>query len=182
MNNQQLPSRILEITPDQYTPEQHAGVDALLQGRGRLLTPYKVWLYSPELLRVMEQLGTFLNKKSSLSEREVELGICLIAHHWKSEYVFRVHAARCLNLGYPPAVIDAIRDNKAPDLPNLREQAVYEIAVLAQQTGPGPDEAFDRAVAVLGRNGLAEVLCLLGYYTSVAIAMKLHRIPIPANL
>ena len=125
MNNQQLPSRILEIPPDQYTPEQRAGVDALLQGRGRLLTPYKVWLYSPELLRVIEQFGTFLNKKSSLSEREVELGICLIAHHWKSEYVFRVHAARCLKLGYPPAVIDAIRDNKAPDLPNLREQAVY---------------------------------------------------------
>jgi 4-carboxymuconolactone decarboxylase len=130
----------------------------------------------------MEQLGTFLNKRSSLSEREVELGICLIAHHWKAEYVFRVHAARCLKLGYPPAVIDAIRNDKVPDLPNAREHAIYEIAALAPQVGPGPDEAFERAVGVLGRNGLAEILCLLGYYSSVAIVMKLHRVPIPANL
>lgn len=182
MDNQQLPSRILEITPDQLTPEQQAGVDALLQGRGRLLTPYKVWLYSPELLRAMEQLGTFLNKKCSLTEREVELGICLIAHHWKSEFVFRIHAAKCVNLGYPKAVIDAIRDNKTPDLPNPREQAVYEIATLASQPGPGSDEIFDRVVTILGRNGLAEVICLLGYYTSASIAMKLHRLPIPANV
>ena len=182
MDNNQLPSRILEITADRLTPEQRAGVEALLQGRGKLLTPYKVWLYSPELLRAMEQLGTFLNKKCSLTEREVELGICLIAHHWGAEYVFRVHAARCVELGYPPEVIDAIRDNKALDLPNSREQAVYEVAVLAQQPGPGPDESFERVVNILGRNGMAEVMCLLGYYSAAAIAMKLHRVPIPANI
>ena len=96
--------------------------------------------------------------------------------------MFRYHAARCVDLGYPPTVIEAIRENKALDLPNRREQAVYEIAVLAQQPGPGPDETFDRAVTVLGRNGLAEVMCLLGYYTAAAIAMKLHRVPIPANV
>jgi 4-carboxymuconolactone decarboxylase len=182
MNDAPLPSRILEIAPDQLTPEQRAGLDALLQGRGRILTPYKVWLHSPELLRAMEQLGTFLNKKCSLSEREVELGICLIAHHWASAYVFRIHAARCVELGYPPAVIEAICDNRAPELPNPREQAVYDVAALAQQPGAGADGTFDRALDVLGRNGLAEVMCLLGYYSAVAIAMKLHRVPVPAGV
>ena len=37
----------------------------------------------------METLGTFLNKAGSLTEREVELGIVLIAHHWKGDYVYR---------------------------------------------------------------------------------------------
>lgn len=179
--NDQLPSRVLEIAPDQLTPEQRTAIDVLLQGRGRLLMPYKVWLHSPELLRAMEHLGTFLNKKCSLSEREVELGICLIAQHWGSDYVFGSHAARCIDLGYPPEVFYAIRDNKELHLSNPREQAVYEIAVLAQQPGPGPDEIFDKAVNILGRNGVAEVICLLGYYSAAAIAMKLHRVPIPAD-
>ena len=114
MNEQPAPSRILEIARDQLTDEQKAGLEALIKGRGRILAPYKVWVHSPELLRAMEQLGTFLNKRSSLSEREIELAICLIAVHWAGEYVFAAHAARCLALGYSPAVIEAIRITRSP--------------------------------------------------------------------
>ena len=31
----------------------------------------------------------------------------------------------------------------------------------------------------IGRAGVAEVLVLLGYYTSVALGMKVHEVPIP---
>ena len=182
MNDQPASSRILEIPPEQLTLEQRAGLDALLRGRGRVLTPYKVWLHSPGLLRAMEQLGTFLNKKCSLSEREVELSICLIARHWASEYVFRIHAARCIMLGFPSSVIDAIRHDRVLDLPDPREQAVYKMAVMAQSQGPGPDQEFDSALGVLGRDGLAEVICLFGYYSAVAMAMRLHRVPLPDGL
>jgi len=34
---------------------------------------------------------------------------------------------------------------------------------------------------VLGRAGIAEVLVLLGYYTSVSMAMKMHEVPIPQS-
>jgi len=172
-------SRILEIPQEQQTQEQKDAIEALIGGRGRLLTPYKIWLHSPKLFRAMETLGTFLNKKGSLTEREVELGIVLIAHHWHGEYVYAAHVKTCLALGYPQAVIDAIRNNKEPDLPNPRERCVYEIAKLAQQPGAGSDQVFDRAAATLGRNGLAELLALLGYYSAVAMAMKLHRVPVP---
>jgi 4-carboxymuconolactone decarboxylase len=179
MSNDLPPSRILEIAPDQLSDQQKAGIAALLKGRGRLLAPYKVWLYSPTLMQAMEQLGTFLNKQSSLSEREVELGICLIAQHWMGEYVFAAHAKRCLELGVPPAAIDAIRRNEPPALDSPRERAICEIARVAQEPGPGPDASFDGALDALGREGLAETLCLFGYYSAVAIAMKLHRVPIP---
>jgi hypothetical protein len=43
-----------------------------------------------------------------------------------------------------------------------------------------PDEVFARAERLLGRNGIAEVLALLGYYSSVAMGVKLHRVPLPA--
>jgi len=171
------PSRILDVAPEHMTAAQQAGVAALLAGRGRLLAPYRIWLHSPGLMRAMEQLGTFLNKQSSLTEREVELGICLAAHHWAGDYVFESHARRCLDLGFPPAVIAAIRDDLVPDLPDERERMVHEIVRLAGQKGAGPDAGFDAAVATLGRDGLAEVICLVGYYSAVAIGMKLHRVP-----
>jgi 4-carboxymuconolactone decarboxylase len=180
MSDNAGPSRIVDIPPEKLTEEQKAGIAAVVGGRGRLLNPYRVWLHSPKVMRAMETLGTYLNKASSLSEREVELGIVLAAHHWKGEYVFHAHARRLRELNVPEAVIEAIRSDAVPDLPDPRERAIYDIAKIAEAPGPGSDAVFDRATTVLGRNGLAEVLALLGYYSAVAMAMKLHRVPIPA--
>jgi 4-carboxymuconolactone decarboxylase len=173
-------NRIAEIPEDKLTQEQKSVFDALVKGRGRLLTPYKIWIHSPKTADAMERLGTFLNKAGSLSEREVELGIVLIAHHWKGDYVYAAHVKRCLELGVPQGVIDAIKANRAPDLANPREQAIYELAKMGEEAGPGADDRFERCTKALGRNGVAEVLALLGYYSAVAMAMKLHRVPIPA--
>ena len=43
-----------------------------------------------------------------------------------------------------------------------------------------PDAEFAEIETALGRNGVAEVLALLGYYTSLALAMKVHEVPISA--
>ncbi len=67
------PVRILEIPEDKLTAEQKKVFDDLVAGRGRLLTPYKIWIHSPKVAAAMETIGTFLNKKGSLTEREVEM-------------------------------------------------------------------------------------------------------------
>jgi len=173
-------TRILEIPEDKLTDEQKGVFDDLIAGRGRLLTPYKVWIHSPKLAGAMETIGTFLNKKGSLSEREVELTIVIIATHWQGTYVQAAHVKRCLDLGYSQAAVDAITDGRMPDLPDPREGAIYDLCQIAMEPGGGADEVYDRATKLLGRDGLAEVLALLGYYSAVAMAMKLHRVPLPA--
>ena len=85
----------------------------------------------------------------------------------------------CLELGYPQAAMDAIKAGRAPDLPDAREKAVYDLCQIAMAPGGGSDEVYDRAEELLGRNGIAEVLALLGYYSAVSMAMKLHRVPVP---
>ena len=74
-------NRILEIPPEQLTPEQTSVFEQLTAGRGRILGPYKIWIHSPVVARGMEQIGTFLNKRGSLSKRAVEIGILVIAQH-----------------------------------------------------------------------------------------------------
>jgi 4-carboxymuconolactone decarboxylase len=174
------PVRIKEIPEDKLTPEQAQVFKDLVAGRGRLLTPYKIWIHSPKLASALETIGTFLNKKSSLTEREVELTICIIANHWKGEYVWAAHVKMCLGLGYPMSVFDAIKAGQTPKLDNERERAVYDLAQIAMQPGGGSDEVYERADKLLGRAGIAEVIALLGYYTSVAMGMKMHRVPVPA--
>ena len=44
---------------------------------------------------------------------------------------------------------------------------------------PMSDAEFAEIEQAIGRDGVAEVLVLIGYYTSVALGMKVHQVPIP---
>lgn len=173
------PSRIREIPPEQLSPEQKAAIDALLGGRGRIPGPYKIWLHSPLMMQRLERLGTFLVKESSLKPREQELAILAIAHHWHGNFVFTVHARVAREQGVPEQAIEDIRNGRMPSLNDPREAAVVEIALTAPDADPASDAVFARAIAALGEQGLADLLVYLGYYSTVAIAMKLHRVPVP---
>jgi 4-carboxymuconolactone decarboxylase len=151
------PVRIKEIPENELTAEQAKVIKDLVAGRSRLLTPYKIWIHSPRLAAALETIGTFLNKKGSLSEREVELVICIIANHWKGEYVWTVHVRTCVKLGFPQSVFDAIRAGQDPKLDNERERAVYDLARIAMEPGGGSTRCSTAPKEVLGRNGIAEV-------------------------
>lgn len=172
-------SRIKEIPDNEMTDAQRKVFADLVAGRGRLLAPYKVWIHSPKFAAAMETIGTFLNKSGSLDEREVELVICIIANHWRGEYVWAAHVKRCLELGYQQAVFDAMRTGQTPTFDRERERAIYDLAAISMAPGGGSDEVFERAEKLLGRDGIAEVVGLLGYYSAVSMAMKLHRVPVP---
>ena len=109
-------SRIKEIAPGDMTGEQTTVFDQLTAGRGRILTPYKVWIHSPKVAAGMEQIGTFLNKKSSLSTREVEICIVLIARHWHGDYVLDAHIRGAREAGVPETAIEAICGGVDPKL------------------------------------------------------------------
>ena len=172
-------NRIQEISPNAMTNEQTAVFEQLTAGRGRILTPYKVWIHSPKVASGMEQIGTFLNKKSSLSQREVEIGILIIALHWNADYVLQAHIRGARDAGVPEAAIEAICKGADPKLTDPHERAVFRFAAALVAGVKLSDPEFGEIEAVLGRAGIAEVLVLLGYYTSVALAMRVHEVPIP---
>ena len=172
-------SRLLDITPDQLTAEQTKIFEQLVAGRGRILGPYKVWIHSPTVAAGMEQIGTFLNKRSSLSTREVEMVIVMIARHWRGEYVQAAHVKLGKEVGLSQAVIDALLAGAEPPLTDPHEQAVHRFAAAMIASRKVPDAEFAEIEKTLGRPGIAEVLVLIGYYTSVAMAMKVHEVPIP---
>ena len=172
-------NRIAEITPETLTPEQARILDQLTAGRGRILAPYKVWIHSPTVASGMEHIGTFLNKRSSLSPREVEIGILIIAHHWQSDYVVAAHVREGKKVGLTQEVIDAILQGADPKLLDPHERAVHRFASSLVANTKLSDADFADIEKVITRAGIAEVLVLLGYYTSVALGMKVHEVPIP---
>jgi 4-carboxymuconolactone decarboxylase len=127
----------------------------------------------------MEQIGTFLNKRSSLSPREVEIGILVIAQHWDGDYVRQAHIREGRKQGLTQETIDAIVAGKDPKLTDPHERAVHGFASALVSGTKLTDAEFAAIESALGRPGVAEVLALLGYYTAVALGMKVHEVPSP---
>ena len=155
--------------------------DQLVAGRGRILGPYKIWFHSPTVASGMEHIGTYINKRSSLSTREVEIGILVIAKHWDGEYVKQAHIKAGKAAGLTQEQIDAILADRDPGLTDPHEKAVLRFAVALTNKTKLSDADFAEIENTIGRDGIAEVLVLLGYYTSVALGMKVHEVPIPQS-
>src|SRR4030081_1210450 len=172
-------NRLLELPPEQQTPEQKKVFEQLVAGRGRILGPYKVWIHSPTVAAGMEHIGTYLNKHGSLSTREVEIGILVIAQHWNADYVRQAHIRAGKAAGLSDEIIDAILAGRDPKLKDAHERAVHRFAAALVAGTRLSDTEFGEIETALGREGIAEVLVLLGYYTSVSLAMKVHEVPIP---
>jgi 4-carboxymuconolactone decarboxylase len=174
-------NRILEIPNDKLTPEQATVFEQLTAGRGRILGPYKIWIHSPKVASGMEAIGTYLNKKGSLTPREVEIGILVIANHWNGEYVKQAHIRMGREVGLSQQIIDAILAGRDPQLTDPHERGVHAFATSLVGGKKMTDAEFAVIEKAIGRDGIAEVLVLLGYYTSVALGMKVHEVPIPAQ-
>ena len=174
-------NRTLEIAADALSDEQKTVFDQLVAGRGRILGPYKIWIHSPTVASGMEHIGTFLNKRSSLSTREVEIGILVIAQHWDGEYVKQAHIKAGKAAGLTQEQIDAVLAGRDPQFSDPHERAVYRFATALSSKTKLSDADFGEIEKAIGRDCIAEVLVLLGYYTSVALGMKAHEVPIPAQ-
>jgi 4-carboxymuconolactone decarboxylase len=170
-------SRIAAIEPGDYTAAQAAVAASALGGRGYLPSPFQIWLHSAPLAQRIEALGTYVTTASSLSKREYEIAVVVVARRLCSPYVYEAHLRGAEKAGNPPEVIAALREGREPVLATARERAVYDIAQTAADPEPASDAIFTAAVDALGRDGIADLLGLIGYYTAVSVAMKLHRVP-----
>ena len=79
--------RYAEIPYDKMSAEQQAGYNSMIEARGRLPGPTKIWVHNPKLAKVAGPFGAhFQPGQYSLSEREREIAVCVITSHWRSAY------------------------------------------------------------------------------------------------
>ena len=70
--------RYAEIPYDKMNPEQQAGYNAMIEARGRLPGPTKIWVHNPKLAKVAGPYGAHFQKgQYSLSEREREIAVLM---------------------------------------------------------------------------------------------------------
>lgn len=172
-------SPLPEFDPDVFDDEQRAVLETVTAGRGRLPTPYRVWIASPELARRLHPLGQFLSGGTGLDKAEAEIAVLAAARRWGGDYVVAVHAREAAEAGLDGAVIADLRAGREPHPSDERQAAVATMMTALAGDGAVDQETVEAVTAVLGAAGIAEVLALAGYFTAVALAMRFYDVAVP---
>src|SRR6266853_1047305 len=173
--------RYAEIPYDQMTPEQQEGYRTLIETRGRLPGPNKIYVHNPKLAKVMGPLGAHFRTGYSLSEREREIAVCIINSKWHSIYPTNAHERAGKAAGLPNDKVEAILSGLPTAFDDRREQVIYEMATCLANSRWVAKGLYDRAVEALGHVGITDVITLMGYYTSVSMTLAFYDVPAGAE-
>ena len=169
-------NRLERIDPEKATDDQKKVIARLGEGRGRIPTPFNIWLHNPNLAAGMEIIGTHVDRSPVLSEAETEVAILSTAVFWNAPYVIANHRRHALKAGVPEAVVDAILEKRRPGAGDDRFGILCDAVCDILAGGAIDDARFERYVAGLGRAAIAELLVTVGYFTSISLGMTLHAL------
>jgi 4-carboxymuconolactone decarboxylase len=150
----------------------------LASGAGGLAGPFNAMLYAPPVGHALQELGVAIRFRTELTPRIREMAILVVAQVWDSGYERTSHEPIGREAGLRDAEIEALRAGEDPGFADKQEQVAY--SVVRALTGPGADlddPAYDTAVAVLGERALVELSSLVGYYATLALQLRIFRVP-----
>lgn len=175
-----MSERFTPFRRDDLDDAQRAVFDAIQSGpRGTVPYIFHLFLASPELGSRVQQLGAYCRYGTSLPPRLSELAILVTARHWRADYEWEIHEKEARRAGLADPVIEAIEAGRRPDFSGDEEAAmVYDFADTFFRMREVPDELFARAVELFGRKTVVELAGILGYYSMLAMAIRIFELPL----
>jgi 4-carboxymuconolactone decarboxylase len=146
---------------------------------GHLLGPLNAMLYSPVIGLALQGLGAAIRFEGSLSDRAREIAILAVAAHQKSDYEWSAHAAVGREVGLRDMEIEAIRAGRTGVFANLIERDVLHVTLALLNAGDLGDADYAEAEAKLGAERLVELTTLIGYYSMIAMQLRVFRVAAP---
>ena len=172
--------RLTKLAPADMTEAQRAVRAATIAGkRGTIPPPTEAWLHSPEMAQRAQHLGEFIRYDTSLPPALNEMAILITARYWTSHYEWYAHRRLALAAGLDVAIIDAIRDGRAPQLDDAGAQAIYDYTTSLHRSRQVSQAQHDAVVAAYGERGVVELVGVCGYYTLVSMTLNAFVVPLP---
>jgi 4-carboxymuconolactone decarboxylase len=185
-------ARIGKLEPSSLDAEQRSLYDAIAGGRraqgpqlfrlvddhGRLEGPFNAFLLQPRLGSALQALGSSVRYDTGLDDRCREIAILAVAAHWRSDFEWYAHEAVARSAGLDEAELAAVRDGRYAALTG-REAVVARTVDALVVRGDLDDAEYLEAVEVVAAAGLFELLTLVGYYATLALQLRVFRVPAP---
>jgi 4-carboxymuconolactone decarboxylase len=166
-------ARLPALTFEELTPEQKKLWQEIGANRnGSPGGPFQVWMNHPKIAERAHHFGNAVRTEGQLEKRLFELVVLAVARHWSAQYVFTTHARYARQAGVLPEVIDAIRTRRTPAFTKDDERIVYDTVCELLDAKRLSDDSYNRALGLLGRDKLIELVATIGFYVTAAATVN----------
>ena len=117
--------------------------------------------------------------RTGLAPRVREIAILLVASARDSEFERAAHERIGRAAGLTDAEIGALRHGTDPALTDPAERAAYELTQALLRRSDLDDTEYAAAETALGGQALVELSTLVGYYATLALQLRIFRVPVP---
>lgn len=162
-------------------PRAGTGAASLTEGATPIGGPFNVWLRSPELAQLLQQVGTHVRFRSSLPARLNELAILVTARQWTTQYEWFAHHRLALAAGLDPQVAADIAAGRRPANMSADEALVHDFSHELHTTREVSDATYKAVVERFGEAGAMDLIAVNGYYTLVSMTLNVDRTPLPGG-
>jgi len=136
-------------------------------------------LYAPELGDMLQRLGGMLRYEGVIPGALRELAILVVGRHFEADYEWWAHAKVGKKEGLSDTIIDQVMNGQVPEDP--AQATVYRFVSDLQTKKRVDDALYADAVALLGEQGVAELVFLAGYYATISHILNAFEVGLPAG-
>ena len=159
---------------------QRAVHDAIVSGpRGSIRGPFLAWITNPDMAMAGQKLGEYFRFNTSITRDLAEIAICVTGAHYKAEFEWWAHSRFAHEEGVSEEITEAIRTGQEPEFADEKSRVVYDTARALNLRHRLTDDEFAAARAVLGEEGLVDVIGLCGYYALVSLTLNAYEVDTP---
>ena len=177
-----MADRMPPLPESSWDEAQTVAAQEVMAGpRKGLIAPFVPLLRSPELLTHAQRMGAYLRYRSALTLRLSELVILINARLWDQPVEWAIHATIAAEAGLAADSIEAISQGRWPANLAEDEGIVYGFSMELHQHKAVSDATWAQALALLGEQGVVDLIGLNGYYSFLAMTMNACRTPVPAG-
>ena len=118
---------------------------------------------------------------TGLDDRSREIAILVVAAHWRSDFEWYAHEAVGRAAGLGDAELAALREGRHAELAGPRAPWSRARPPRSWRGATSTTPSTREAVGHLGPAGLFELLTLVGYYATLALQLRVFRVPAPED-
>lgn len=184
--------RLPPLPPETLSPELRKVHDTIaeLVGRGQpeivaldrrqaLIGPFPPMLYFPRFGIPALNFLAAINAEARLARTVREIAILTVGANFNARYELYAHELTGQAVGLSPAQIATLAaGGRPPDLSDA-EAIAHDVARTLVTGHILPASTYERAVTLLGRDGVGELAFLIGAYCLIAMLLNCFDAPVP---
>lgn len=186
--------RLPPLAPKTLRPELrevHDGIAALvartqerivvLDAQGALIGPFPAMLHFPQFGVPALLFQRTLSSEARLAKTVREVAILTVAAAFGARYELYAHEITAAAVGLSSVKIATLAAGGCPPGLSDPEAIAHEVARVLAKGHLLPASTYARALDVLGRDGMGELVFLIGGYALIAVLLNAFDVPVPGS-